>query len=128
MKVSCQKQICILLFLLFFFFAQQANAGTKKVMEKILNSWIGYSLEDVMSQWGYPDEEKIIAGKKLYYWHNGQQYYANSASAVAMPVYYCTRILEFDERDVVQSWSYRGNNCPFALKLKYKREWLNNLQ
>ena len=138
-----KKQLNIFIFIIFIFFniVLPSNAGTKEVMEKILNSWIGYSLDDVISQWGYPNEEKIIARKKLYYWYDNQSYYmptyttttvngniANSTtSGGSISGFYCTRILEVDENFIIKNGNYQGNNCPFALKLRYKKQWLNNL-
>lgn len=62
MKKSLSLMVAILIALPVF-------ADTKSFMEKCLNSWVGYSMDEVMSSWGYPTGEREIAGKHLYFWN-----------------------------------------------------------
>ncbi len=42
--------------------------GIKKTMETIMDSWVGESINSVIKYWGYPTNEKTMAGRTLYYW------------------------------------------------------------
>ena len=42
--------------------------GVESTMTTIINSWKGYSIDSVIDRWGYPTEEKVIAGHKLFIW------------------------------------------------------------
>lgn len=96
-----------------------------------MNSWKGASLDDVIASWGYPDEEKNIAGKKLYFWNEEAtitipptaQTYSNynagtdtffTQTYADMGGNYprkCTKILEADKNNVIVGWTLRGNAC-----------------
>lgn len=117
-------------------------AGVKSFMEKSLNSWVDYSLDDVINSWGYPTGEREIAGKHLYYWNNSKtsyvpqtsntygnaNAYANSYGNSAYGngtynsttttyggynvTYYCNRTLEVNSDNKITNWQWEGNNCP----------------
>ena len=122
--------------------ALPASAGVKSFMEKCLNSWVGYSLDDVMKSWGYPTGEREIAGKHLYYWNLSKTGYVpqtsnttGSSNAYANSygnsvygngtynsttttyggysvTYYCNRTLETGADNKIIRWEWEGNNCP----------------
>lgn len=68
-----------------------------------MESWVGYSSEDLISTWGAPDSVmELDNGKKVLTWityWNYQQY-----------VYTCRRTFTTDSYGVVEKWSYNG--CP----------------
>ena len=64
------KKFLIVLFIITFFPTVSFAIGTKDTMNRIMDSWIGENIETVIDHWGYPTQEKTIAGKKLYYWIN----------------------------------------------------------
>ena len=37
-------------------------------MDQTMNSWKGATLNEVITQWGYPTIQQEIAGRKLYIW------------------------------------------------------------
>lgn len=39
-------------------------------MTKILDGWQGEHIDEVVKQWGYPNEERNFRGKLLYVWNN----------------------------------------------------------
>ena len=52
----------IILFLIILLAQPMSFAfGTKKTMEKIMNSWQGENINSVIDVWGYPSSEKEIA-------------------------------------------------------------------
>ena len=60
----------LLILSIFIFTTLTANAND--FMSKALDSWIGYSIDDVIAVWGYPKSEKQIAGRNLIYWTNAE--------------------------------------------------------
>lgn len=114
-------------------------SGGVGVMDGIMQSWVGASVDDVIVQWGYPSEEKMIAGRKLYLWHYTKQvmlpgssqttgtvnpytgvYNATTTSTPAqMFSGSCTRILVVDKKNIVKATQWDGNNCPFAEWMEY---------
>ena len=99
-------------------------------MDKCIKSWIGYSLDSLIKQWGYPDEEKNFANKKLYIWID-YDYDANTnvgAFSVSKTdkkgretvfsvggeaaLEYCKKTIEVNENDIIINGSWKGNNCP----------------
>jgi len=99
-------------------------------MDKCIKSWIGYPLDNLIKQWGYPDEEKNIAGKKLYVWVD-YDYDTNTNSGGFKisstdkkgretvfslggdtAVEYCKKTIEVDNSNIITNGSWKGNNCP----------------
>ncbi len=115
-----------------------SGCATTKVMDGIMSSWQGAHIDDAVSQWGYPDEEKEFRGKKLYVWHHnksaflpasastttsfiGNTAYSNSTMTGGHTISgECDRTLEVDSAGKVVSWQWGGNNCPFAEAFEYK--------
>ncbi len=105
------KKILASLFILFIF---QNGVYANATMDKVMDSWKGENIDTVLKYWGYPSEEKSIAGHKLLYWYrkNNPQYVQNSAYIGTITQEYCTRILEINKHNTVISWQYEGNDCP----------------
>lgn len=105
-------------------------AGGFGTMEGIMSSWKGASTDQVIRQWGYPHEERKVVGRTLLVWYRNVQMTmpmtANTTGTVSSGYvnttttfmgggtssFGCTRILEIKD-DVVTSWQWEGNNCPF---------------
>lgn len=99
-------------------------------MDKCIQSWIGYPLDSVINKWGYPDQEKNIAGKKLYVWETydydtdntvggfsisstdkkGRETTFSSGGQVIPE--YCIKTLETDKNGIIVSGHWKGNDCP----------------
>jgi hypothetical protein len=106
-------------------------------MDGIMKSWEGASLDAVIAQWGYPDQEQTIAGRKIYRWHHNKSYSmpatsSSTVSTIGSTAYVrttttpgavisgsCQRIIEVDERNIVRKWEWTGNNCPMADMFEY---------
>lgn len=82
-----------------------AGCASGGAMTGIMSSWRGASLDQAVAQWGYPIEERNVAGKRLVVW-------GGAAQSVGT-VWQCTRILEVDGANTVVGWQWEGNNCPF---------------
>jgi hypothetical protein len=112
-------------------------SGGMGTMDGIMDSWAGAPLDAVIAQWGYPDQEQTIAGRKLYRWFytKGVAVPATSRSTITrsgntatvnttsydggVVVGDCTRTLEVDARNIVIRSQWQGNNCPFAEGFEY---------
>ena len=99
-------------------------------MDKCIHSWVGYPLDSVIKKWGYPDEEKNIAGKKLYIWETidydtdttvggfsvsstdkkGRETVFSSGGEAVLE--YCKKILETDNNGTIIDGHRKGNDCP----------------
>lgn len=117
-------------------------SGGNGVMDGIMASWLDASADEVISQWGYPDAERTVAGRQLLIWSRDVQLYmpptANTSGNMSVygnTGYYnqtttfsgggvsnwnCTRILEINQRNIVVRTDWRGNNCPFMEAGPYK--------
>ena len=98
-------------------------------MDKCIESWVGYPLDSVMKKWGYPDQEKTIAGKKLYIWETYETTFNQRGGTTIVTkdkkgretvfssggepeIEYCKKILEVDEKNIVVNGQWSGNDCP----------------
>ena len=130
-------------FLIFLLMPVSVQAfGVKSTMKDIMDSWVGESINSVIKCWGYPTNEKTMAGKTLYYWDwsynvknpsytNAQaSTYGNTTNINAYTYgggtcnVSCNRILEVDDSGKVASWQWSGNNCPYSQVNLYKK-WMN---
>jgi hypothetical protein len=102
-------------------------------MNGVMSSWSGAHIDDVIGQWGYPHDERTVAGRHIYYWYRNMSGRTPSQTSTYGTVYpdgsfnaqstttggqtihgSCTRIIEVDQPGNVSSWQWQGNNCPFA--------------
>lgn len=100
-------------------------------MDKCIKSWVGYPLDSVMTKWGYPEEERNIAGKKLYVWttydydtevvegtgititstdKKGNE--TTFSTGGQLKIEFCRKILEVDKNNIVLNGQWEGNYCP----------------
>ncbi len=111
-------------------------------MNGIVSSWEGQHIDSVISQWGYPDEQRDLRGRTLYIWQHNKSFYIPQSSTTTGSIYgnslyartsysggytmhgSCTRILEVDQRGCVVRWEWSGNNCPFLEVFGYSN-WRN---
>lgn len=114
-----------------------ACSGGLGTMDGIMSSWQGASINEVITQWGYPDQEREIAGHKLYTWNYsksgfipaqttatantfGNTTYVTAHTTGGHAIYgSCSRTLEVDKKDIVIATQWQGNNCPFAEAFEY---------
>jgi hypothetical protein len=115
---------------------------SSNLMNKIMLSWQGQHIDSVISQWGYPDEQKDFRGRTLYVWYYNKSFYMPQSSTTTGRVYgnsihaqtsthgghtihgSCTRIMEVDQQGYVVRGEWKGNNCPFWDVLEYSK-WRN---
>ncbi len=98
-----------------------------------MGSWLGEDINTVIQNWGYPDEEKTIAGKKLIVWNServiqdvdyipsyGSRFNGNGANRKVRynRIYTnytgkCSRILEIDKNNKIIGWDIKGDDCAY---------------
>lgn len=128
-------------FLIFLTFLTLSNCSSTKTMQGIMSSWVGSNIDQVIDRWGFPDEEKVVNGRKIFVWNYRKQatlpysstttgnintqtgaFQSNTYGGGGQTIYgRCTRILEVDDKKVVKSWQWKGNNCPFAEWMEYSK-------
>lgn len=122
------KKICLLLLLVGF--TLPAFSGTREFMEKALNSWLTYSIHNVIDRWGFPSGENTFADRHIYTWSSSwQRYVPQNTSSTITPnyrtatvnsfttggytvTYYCNKTFEVDANNNIISWNWEGNGCP----------------
>lgn len=52
-----------------------ASAWTRSFMEKCMNSWLNYPIDDAINYWGYPTSQNEYAGRKIYIWEKSVNSY-----------------------------------------------------
>ena len=117
--------------------------GVDSTMATVMDSWKGYHIDKVIDRWGYPTEEKTIAGHKLYIWkterivnndeytttkehkdNKGGTYYTTETYGGNTTVYTSERIIEVDENNIVVKGKWSGNDLPFTF-VGVAKQWLN---
>ena len=101
-----------ILLVLFLFAVSNLAVRAESFMQKAIDSWVGYSIDDVIDAWGFPTDEKEIAGRKLIYWKNNHYKVSGSYSDFSGGEYFCNRVFEVDKDNKILSARYRGNSCP----------------
>lgn len=129
MKKFFKNIICTLLFIQFLSIGS-VFAKNNDFMEKALNSWVGYNINDVIDHWGFPTEEKTIANRHIYIWGKSWSQYVpqttnstinrtgcystvNSYSYGGYTVnLYRNITFEVNNKNNIISWHWEGNAFP----------------
>ena len=117
--------------------------GVDDTMSKVMDSWKGCHIDQVIDRWGYPTDEKTIAGHKLYIWKTertvttdgysttkerkdskGRTYYTTETTNGSTEVYTAERIIEVDDNNIVIKGRWSGNDLPFTF-MGVAKDWLN---
>ena len=101
------------------------HAWGREIMDTIMSSWYGESIDSVINKWGYPTDEKSIAGKKLIIWSEGTEHSVDTwgdsdkdgwswGTATVKDEEVCTRTFEVDEHNKVVRGQWKGESCPMT--------------
>ena len=93
---------------------------TGRTMNRVISSWQGATIDEVMKAWGYPTTEKTVAGHLLYVWeqYNGADvsrgFWPGAAKWGGQSIEhkYCNRILEMNSQGNVIGGQWDGTDCP----------------
>ena len=120
------KRTCLSLII----FLTIAPSFASTFMDEALNTWHGYSLDDVINRFKYPDKERVIANRHLFIWKNSWQTYAPEQATSTISNYYidsqvvtrktgghyvkhnCDVTFEVDKDNKIINWAWEGNSCP----------------
>jgi hypothetical protein len=112
-------------------------------MNKIMTSWEGQPISRAIDQWGYPSLAMDTESGKTYVWEHQKSSYIPTYTTITTtgvsgyPTTQnvstggytvsgnCTRVLKTDDEEIVRSWEWYGDNCPFAEIAEYKN-WRNS--
>lgn len=108
------KKIFVLLFIFAFLPISAQAIGIRSTMDTLMESWVGESINAVIDQWGYPDEVREVAGRKLYYWKAHKFYISGTQKQMYGSKENCNKIFETNSEDVVIKWQWKGTACPFT--------------
>lgn len=122
----------------FSFLLLTACSGGFGTMDGIMSSWYGAPLDEVIAQWGYPNQKQSFGGTDTtYLWFDSASYTmptntTGTVNVVGNMAYInttttgggtlsgnCTRALTVDKKNIVIGTRWEGNDCPFAELLKY---------
>jgi len=117
--------------------------GVDSTMSTVMDSWKGCHIDKVIDRWGYPTDEKTVAGHKIYIWKTertvttsettttkphtdkkGRTYYTTETYGGNTQVYTSERIIEVDENNIVTKGRWSGNDLPFTF-VGVAKQWLN---
>ena len=88
MKKILKKVLCTFLFFQLLS-VTGVYAGVQEFMEKALNSWVGYNINDMINSWGFPTDEKTIANRHIYIWNKAwSQYIPQRTNSTVTPGFY----------------------------------------
>lgn len=85
------------------------GCATTDSIDRNINKVSGKDINWLISKWGYPDEEKIIAGKKLYVWEGGSDTIVLPFSQESFTTHTCHREVEIGKDDKVIGYNWSGN-------------------
>lgn len=121
-----------ILILLITFLASCSGGLNGKVMNNIMDSWKGSHIDEAINQWGVPDAEQKMAGRRFFVWDKNMTWTAPSTTTGTGTVvgntvsiitnttgggtsnWNCRRVLLVNDENIITSWQWSGNNCPFA--------------
>ena len=107
--------------ILIFAFLALYSCSTFKNIEIGLTRATGRSINSLISRIGYPTDERIIAGRKLYIWDT-RRLVGWDGNIIDL---YCKITVEVDSNDKIIYWTYSGNrggcrSYSDALKIRNK--------
>ena len=97
--------------------------------ESILHAWVDRSADELVREWGYPDDQLTAPNGNLVYvyrkreiysapglyrglWYGGRSYSIYDPTEIAQ--FECTTFLEVDKLNRIVRWEWRGNSCVAA--------------
>ena len=142
-KGEDMKKILSILLIMFATTISAFAFGVDSTMSTVMESWKGCHIDKVIDVWGYPTEEKTVAGHKIYIWKTertettseytttkkhtdkkGKTYYTTETYGGDTELLTTERILEVDDDNIVLKGKWSGNDLPFTFVGKAK-QWLN---
>ena len=95
------------------------SCATTANYEKVLNSWVGSDVNNLLTTWGPPsDVYEMPNGSKMYtwLWVDNTRVISNYNSYLNMVTsrtvtYWCKTTFTVNSSSVITNWRWEGNNC-----------------
>lgn len=100
------KKFFKFIFLIVFIGVLVGCSGNLKHINKGLTNLRGQHINSLINRIGYPDSQRMIAGRKLYTW-GSSRLFAIDGNLVDL---YCTITVEVNSNEKIVNWQYDGNN------------------
>ena len=107
------------------------SACNAEKSDEVVNARTGQSLEQVIADWGFPTDERTVAGRRLVVWEESELSYDNVPKVgISLPIgdrgsvsatvplsnpeeLTCRRVLQINSAEQVVAASLEGNDCPY---------------
>ena len=101
--------LCLLTFLI-----MPSYADVSTTMNRLMDSWLGETIDKVIGVWGSPASVKETDNGKIYYWTSGNKPFAidNYSGKMTGAMISCNKIFKTDKDNKIVDWQWDGNNCP----------------
>ncbi len=115
---------------IFFITICLGACATTENYEKILKSWVGHDVNELVGAWGYPvNSFKAPNGNTVYVYSSSGSYtmptnttatynvygnsvYGNSTTTGGQTLnFWCQTFFEINDSNTITTWSWKGNNC-----------------
>ena len=104
---------------LVFSFITLNSCATTENYTKIVESWMGHDVNDLITSWGPPSDEYIMPNGKTMYtwlWVGGTLITSNYSSYLNMTfttstTSWCKTTFTVDKRGKIINWRWEGNAC-----------------
>ncbi|WP_457650648.1 hypothetical protein [Profundibacter sp.] len=90
-----------------------ASCVSSVTMDQAMQSWQGANINQVIEKWGYPHDEKTVAGLKQYSWTDEFTPISDYINGKPQHTFTCTRTLVVSASGKIVEGRSSGNNCPF---------------
>ncbi len=118
-------------YLLIFTIIVVAGCSTARTMNRIMASWEGADVREVVAHWGPPHEVSEFKGHKQYIWNHttaittpemvvrttsiSDQTGSSRTTTAGRTTEFvdCQRILEIDQQGKVVGWQWSGDGCRY---------------
>ena len=117
------KKILLIVLALFIVQASSFAIGSKDTMGKIMSSWKGEHIDEVIAKWGYPTSEKKFTEHTLYVWDKGNVLIEDLFGIGYIQRPSCTRTFEVDSNNIIIKASWEGVECPATYF--FGKKWVN---
>ncbi len=99
--------------------------------EDVVRGQVGKTLDQVIADWGFPTNERMVAGRRLVIWEDVDLSYDNvpqvglnlpigdnGSVSATIPLsdpeeLACRRVLQINSAEKVVAGTLEGNNCPY---------------
>ena len=107
------------------------SACNAEKSDEVVNARTGQSLEQVIADWGFPTDERTVAGRRLVIWEESELSYDTVPKVgISLPIgdrgsvsatiplsnpdeLTCRRVLQINSAEQVVAASLEGNDCPY---------------